>query len=108
MKFLDLERRSVRDEQHVRACPCEMRGAVRNPDVLADGNAQTHVAEGHGLGKRARRKDTLLIEDAVVGELVLEAQLRPPVGHRSEERRVGKECRSRWSPYHERKQEHMV
>src|SRR5438034_2325784 len=27
------------------------------------------------------------------------------VGHdlRSEERRVGKECRSRWSPYHEKK-----
>src|SRR5690625_4165321 len=24
---------------------------------------------------------------------------------RSEERRVGKECRSRWSPYHERKKE---
>ena len=23
-----------------------------------------------------------------------------PVGARSEERRVGKECRSRWSPYH--------
>jgi len=23
-----------------------------------------------------------------------------PRGHRSEERRVGKECRSRWSPYH--------
>src|SRR3712207_7819626 len=23
-----------------------------------------------------------------------------PFGHRSEERRVGKECRSRWSPYH--------
>ena len=22
------------------------------------------------------------------------------VNHRSEERRVGKECRSRWSPYH--------
>ena len=25
---------------------------------------------------------------------------RPPFGGRSEERRVGKECRSRWSPYH--------
>src|SRR3712207_8662801 len=30
---------------------------------------------------------------------------KPPLvaiytGHRSEERRVGKECRSRWSPYH--------
>ena len=24
----------------------------------------------------------------------------PPVADRSEERRVGKECRSRWSPYH--------
>src|SRR3712207_8103427 len=24
----------------------------------------------------------------------------PQAGHRSEERRVGKECRSRWSPYH--------
>src|SRR3712207_7294958 len=27
------------------------------------------------------------------------ARLATP-GHRSEERRVGKECRSRWSPYH--------
>src|SRR5690554_7981183 len=25
---------------------------------------------------------------------------------RSEERRVGKECRSRWSPYHKKKKEH--
>ena len=26
--------------------------------------------------------------------------LSPEGDHRSEERRVGKECRSRWSPYH--------
>src|SRR5690348_17863125 len=26
-----------------------------------------------------------------------------PPANRSEERRVGKECRSRWSPYHEKK-----
>ena len=26
--------------------------------------------------------------------------LEEAAGHRSEERRVGKECRSRWSPYH--------
>ena len=26
--------------------------------------------------------------------------LRAGAAHRSEERRVGKECRSRWSPYH--------
>ena len=27
-------------------------------------------------------------------------QLKNKSGYRSEERRVGKECRSRWSPYH--------
>src|SRR3989442_4226532 len=31
------------------------------------------------------------------GELILKALSH---GERSEERRVGKECRSRWSPYH--------
>ena len=30
----------------------------------------------------------------------LKEELDIPVFHRSEERRVGKECRSRWSPYH--------
>src|SRR5437868_14193763 len=29
------------------------------------------------------------------------------VAQRSEERRVGKECRSRWWPYHEKKREKM-
>src|SRR6266480_5746200 len=33
---------------------------------------------------------------AIVGENVI----WPLCGERSEERRVGKECRSRWSPYH--------
>ena len=31
------------------------------------------------------------ISDAILDEILT---------HRSEERRVGKECRSRWSPYH--------
>ena len=31
---------------------------------------------------------------------VFEEAYRPTDGLRSEERRVGKECRSRWSPYH--------
>src|SRR3712207_7301819 len=34
------------------------------------------------------------------GEATLEWKTRGVVGARSEERRVGKECRSRWSPYH--------
>src|SRR5258707_817543 len=34
------------------------------------------------------------------GQLCLLVFLLIPFGGRSEERRVGKECRSRWSPYH--------
>ena len=38
-----------------------------------------------------------LLADPAVGIVV---NLTTPESHRSEERRVGKECRSRWSPYH--------
>ena len=47
-----------------------------------------------------------LVEEAIA-ERYGEQEIRCPVhlsdgqeGIRSEERRVGKECRSRWSPYH--------
>ena len=33
-------------------------------------------------------------------DLVLPPGIHALLGPRSEERRVGKECRSRWSPYH--------
>ena len=59
-------------------------------------------------------KDTALLEDekVFIKTISLVLELLPPftiskVGNivkptltRSEERRVGKECRSRWSPYH--------
>ena len=48
------------------------------------------VAEKAGLSK----KDSLKVVDAALE--VIESAL----AERSEERRVGKECRSRWSPYH--------
>ena len=40
------------------------------------------------------------IEIARSIELKKIKQVAENVGIRSEERRVGKECRSRWSPYH--------
>src|SRR5882762_8409084 len=40
--------------------------------------------------------DVRIAEQRVAGD----AQLAAEVEQRSEERRVGKECRSRWSPYH--------
>ena len=35
-----------------------------------------------------------------IGEVAKDLKLVNPKTGRSEERRVGKECRSRWSPYH--------
>ena len=37
-------------------------------------------------------------EEAVADSLAV--AMEPTMEERSEERRVGKECRSRWSPYH--------
>src|SRR5258707_11871042 len=48
-------------------------------------------ADGEANGKRHRY--TASDKDTLMGKLVVLAK-------RSEERRVGKECRSRWSPYH--------
>ena len=49
-------------------------------------------------------KDAILADaQAKADSLIAEAQAKTKEmvsQHRSEERRVGKECRSRWSPYH--------
>ena len=42
--------------------------------------------------------DTIGLASGIVGTLIAVSKLFD--GFRSEERRVGKECRSRWSPYH--------
>ena len=42
-----------------------------------------------------------LLDNPLLREPLTRDQVKKKiVGHRSEERRVGKECRSRWSPYH--------
>ena len=55
-----------------------------------------------GGGKRLRPMLLLLscglFADDV--DVALPAAAAVEIFHRSEERRVGKECRSRWSPYH--------
>ena len=48
-------------------------------------------------------KDNLNLEEGKIEKIkILREQLKDELQHitRSEERRVGKECRSRWSPYH--------
>src|SRR5260370_19643766 len=56
----------------------------------------------HELGEQ-RREAALMRPGLPARDGLLALQLLEPaqlVGQRSEERRVGKECRSRWSPYH--------
>src|SRR2546426_7032915 len=64
----------------------------RTPDQVLKGVArhaeEARTAEGVPLALRAS-----LAEETVPSDL-------RPGPKRSEERRVGKECRSRWSPYH--------
>src|SRR5687768_18361805 len=49
-----------------------------------------------GLRRRRRHVGAVGARDAAAGEYLR----APGLLVRSEERRVGKECRSRWSPYH--------
>ena len=44
--------------------------------------------------------EILLVVDAMTGQDAVNAASAFDEALRSEERRVGKECRSRWSPYH--------
>ena len=55
-----------------------------------------HLNSGFTLDTLAFR----LLEDELLIALPGEEFTVAAVSHRSEERRVGKECRSRWSPYH--------
>ena len=61
----------------------------------AGGGTATGAAEAEGEALDAARR-------AAEELLARERELRTRAGadDRSEERRVGKECRSRWSPYH--------
>src|SRR5256885_6264445 len=63
-------------------CVARLRGPPRRP-VAGDGDAAALGLLGHLAARGAVLLRPLLLQRA-----------------RSEERRVGKECRSRWSPYH--------
>src|SRR2546425_6872431 len=74
----------------------------RAPPHLPDGDERTEVERRVPPrvvlpAARHRGAPGGIVQPCELGERLLESGA---VAHRSEERRVGKECRSRWSPYH--------
>ena len=68
--------------------------------VLSALDTGSHFAYLKDQGKLPK---TVLLEpsdDSKVRKQHLQYMARLQIDYRSEERRVGKECRSRWSPYH--------
>ena len=56
------------------------------------------IPAGHKVALRKLAAGEMLLR---YGQAIGRAKIAIEAGqHRSEERRVGKECRSRWSPYH--------
>jgi len=81
-----------------------LNGLIGNAVVPVDVLPSTAVVTRIGYGSRERVLVHGLAGDAFeiplgrIAEFVTERG--NPANERSEERRVGKECRSRWSPYH--------
>ena len=73
---------------------------ARKKEAVARTESDEQTTDDYRAGYQAAIKD--LLEKAVVsgsGDLFL-FRRNASIPIRSEERRVGKECRSRWSPYH--------
>ena len=64
--------------------------------IWVNDEKQCYVSDGQ-YGTREVSDGTLKVKVVNVGEKISCDNMDK---HRSEERRVGKECRSRWSPYH--------
>ena len=74
------------------------------------GTGETTTTVNLGIGLAREGKKVLLVDADPQGDLTtslgwpeqdnLSVTLATQLEGRSEERRVGKECRSRWSPYH--------
>src|SRR3712207_9589010 len=87
-------RRSLEPREVLVGVGAEVEVDLRDP-LLHD--APHRLAEVRHEPHQAQRAEVAL---AHVPEVRLEQHAVLLVAERSEERRVGKECRSRWSPYH--------
>src|ERR1017187_6926196 len=82
-----------------------MAQAARREGAIWPGYRNSYQLHPGHLQHRCSARDwidqiLLLPIDQVEGRDVIPADTIVRIIHRSEERRVGEECRSRWSPYH--------
>src|SRR5258708_35409945 len=88
------------------AHPCDAVGDVGPPAAYRDQALVEEILAGllHTQGEmrvqRAEARDAGLEAVFAQGEVDVVEMFLTDLDDRSEERRVGKECRSRWSPYH--------
>src|SRR5438445_13884640 len=77
-------------------------------DVCSSDLAPLEASSGKSQRHRLDRGGNRQLNAALYRIAITQARYHPPARdylERSEERRVGKECRSRWSPKHEKKKE---
>src|SRR5258707_13250973 len=70
---------------------------VRITAQLIDASSDKHLWSQSYEGEL---RDTLALQSQVARAIADQIRINLNPRERSEERRVGKECRSRWSPYH--------
>src|SRR5579884_426242 len=91
------ESRRVGEKSGQRDVPPAQLGHVNTIQIAVDVLTQPYparVGEDESADRREYGGDRAQLEDR------MSCTNRRPLRQRSEERRVGKECRSRWSPYH--------
>src|SRR5258705_12901977 len=94
----------ARDGEHGRGAQCNGKGADDVVLRVPTGTVITSAETGETLADLAEHEQVALLARGGKGGLgnvnFKSSTNRTPRKARSEERRVGKECRSRWSPYH--------
>ena len=81
-------------EEQKQSCCC---GGNCTPETMQVAEAEKKESGIKILGGGCAKCNAL---EAATEEALRELGMDATIDHRSEERRVGKECRSRWSPYH--------